>query len=189
MRGYPVSAETKRRARELRAQGLIYREIAAELGVARSTVYAWLSDPDGERLRARKQGYAGTCIDCGAPTNGYDGPGRASKRCVPCNGKHTYALTHQWIVESFAEWVEMFGAPPTANDWNPAATRALPLERWKHERTIGTGRKWPPVVTVVNHFGSWNNALRELGYRALAPDERWIGRRGIALRDADEAAA
>jgi DNA-directed RNA polymerase specialized sigma24 family protein len=39
----------------------------------------WCSD------RCRKTAlYAGRCVDCGAPTNGYDGPGTAAERCSAC---------------------------------------------------------------------------------------------------------
>lgn len=189
MRGTTYPPEIKAQALRLRQRGLIYREIAKLVGVPRATVCQWCTDPTGERARARKQAYAGTCVDCGATTNGYDGPGRASERCIPCNGKHAHSLTHQWIIDSFKEWVEMFGAPPSASDWNLSYARAHPYLHWKYERSMATGRKWPPVSSVVNHFGSWNNALRELGYRVLDPSEHWIGHEGIALRDADEAAA
>lgn len=37
-------AEEKRRARELRAQGMTYRQIAEELGVAKSSAYALAQD-------------------------------------------------------------------------------------------------------------------------------------------------
>lgn len=32
--------------------------------------------------RCRKAQYAGACEVCGAPTNGYNGPGKASRRCL-----------------------------------------------------------------------------------------------------------
>lgn len=41
-------------AQRLRAAGMYYREIAERLEVHQSTVIAWITDPDGERLRARK---------------------------------------------------------------------------------------------------------------------------------------
>lgn len=62
-------------ARTLRSQGLLLREIAAELGVARTTVGQYLADPDGARLKARRDGYRGRC-ECGSPTHGTNAPGR-----------------------------------------------------------------------------------------------------------------
>ena len=52
------------RSRELRERGWLLREIAAEMGVVAQTVFAWLDDPDGSNLRARKQRYGGVCVDC-----------------------------------------------------------------------------------------------------------------------------
>jgi hypothetical protein len=36
----------------------------------------------------RRKQYAGKCIDCGVATNGHDGPGKASDRCVTCANRH-----------------------------------------------------------------------------------------------------
>lgn len=71
-------------ARELRGGGLLLREIAERMGVAVSTVGSWLTDPDGSRLRARKDGYRGVCEVCGAPTTGGNGY-LAPRMCHRCN--------------------------------------------------------------------------------------------------------
>jgi hypothetical protein len=42
----------------------------------------WCSD----RCRKRTL-YAGVCVDCGAPTSGCNGPGKAPKRCQPCDAR------------------------------------------------------------------------------------------------------
>jgi hypothetical protein len=61
----------------------------------------WCSD------RCRKQTlYGGTCIDCGAPTNGSDGRGpHAAERCVSCaaaiNGTR---LRARWEPERRDDW-------------------------------------------------------------------------------------
>jgi hypothetical protein len=82
-------AERVARARTLRGEGRVLREIAEEMGVAIQTVHDWLSDPDGSKLKARKRRYAGRCVDCGAPTSGSEGRGaRAPKRCPACAGRH-----------------------------------------------------------------------------------------------------
>jgi hypothetical protein len=78
------------RARTLRDEGWVLREIVEQMGVAVSTVHDWLSDPDGSKLKARKRRYAGRCIDCGAATSGYAGQGpNAPKRCPTCAGRHS----------------------------------------------------------------------------------------------------
>lgn len=70
--------------RALRARGLTYKEIAAELGVKPTTVRNTLYDPDGSKARARKASYAGVCVECGGPTDGSNGAGKAAMRCLPC---------------------------------------------------------------------------------------------------------
>jgi orotate phosphoribosyltransferase-like protein len=42
------------RACALREQGLLLREIAAAMGVARKTVHGWLSDPDAAKPRSER---------------------------------------------------------------------------------------------------------------------------------------
>ena len=83
--GCSTRAEREAVARELRGQGLYVREVAERMGVAVSTADAYLNDPGGKRLRARKGGYRGKCIDCGAPTDGSNGPALAPLRCDACN--------------------------------------------------------------------------------------------------------
>lgn len=72
------------RARRLRDKGLLGREIAAELECALSTAYALLDDPDGSKLKARKDSYRGRCKRCGNETTGCNGPSKAPKRCIDC---------------------------------------------------------------------------------------------------------
>lgn len=80
----PTRAQRLEQIRELKARGLTSRQIAAEVGVAVNTVRDYLSDPTGAKARARKASYAGVCIECGGPTNGGSGPGKASLRCSYC---------------------------------------------------------------------------------------------------------
>jgi transposase len=75
-------------AQRLRSEGVILKEIAARIGVALSTVHMWLTDPDGEQLRARKESYRGVCVECGAPTSGGKGRGeKAPQRCGECSSR------------------------------------------------------------------------------------------------------
>jgi transcriptional regulator with XRE-family HTH domain len=77
-------AEKVRKAQGLRAEGWLFREIADYMGVAIQTVDSWLNDPDGSRLRARKESYCGSCELCGAPTDGSNGRGKAPRHCAAC---------------------------------------------------------------------------------------------------------
>lgn len=83
-RGVPRRAELAPVARQLRAEGLIYREIAARLGVSKQAVVEWCDDPDRSKIRARRARYGGTCVDCGGKTTGDKGPGKPHERCAGC---------------------------------------------------------------------------------------------------------
>jgi DNA-binding MarR family transcriptional regulator len=88
-------AEKVAKARELREQGALLREIAAELGVAVSTAGTLLSDPDGAKLRARKDSYRGTCEKCGTATDGSNGPGAAPALCCECTAHRHDERNHR----------------------------------------------------------------------------------------------
>lgn len=91
-------------------EGLIYREIGERLGVSTGTAFEWCADPDGSRLRARKAGYRGACIKCGATTSGCNGPGKAPLRCIPCGQEHVAEVKragHRAMVERVERlWAE-----------------------------------------------------------------------------------
>jgi hypothetical protein len=173
-------------------EGLMWREIAERLDIALPTAHEYYSDPDGVGVRARKAKTDGACVDCGARTVS-DG-GRAPERCRTHSDAHTRAVSRKWILDSFAEWHRIFGVPPTASEWNPASCRlrtrqpgdgpARALARYEF-----TGRPWPAPSLICRHFGTWNDAVRAAGFEPLAPNERWVGRRGIELRRQDEAVA
>lgn len=62
----------------------LQREIAERLGISRSYAASLVRDPDGTVERERKARYAGVCAECGGPTCGADGRGKAPKRCMAC---------------------------------------------------------------------------------------------------------
>lgn len=85
MRGHAArTPERVARAIALRAEGWKLREIAGEFGVSLQAIHEWVTDPDGAKRGARKARYRGSCERCGGPTDGSDGPGKASKRCLAC---------------------------------------------------------------------------------------------------------
>jgi hypothetical protein len=167
--------------RALREEGHTNRRIGEMLGISVSYVDDLYHDPSGERARARKRRFERACVDCGKTINP-NGIRPETIRCVPCKRAQIRAESRRWIIDSVAEWVGLFGAPPAANDWSPGDARAKGME-WKVLRTERTGRAWPVPPTVIAHFGSWNGMLRELGYRPLEPSEHRMGRHGVALRD------
>lgn len=129
------------RAQELRDRGLKLREIAAAMGVAYQTVHAWLSDPDGSKLAARKHSYRGTCEQCGGRTDGSNGRGRAPRVYKDC-----LTWSEDEIVTAMQRWAaEHGGIPPTTTEWRQC------------------GPWWPVASTVVQSIG-WNTALRLAGF-------------------------
>jgi hypothetical protein len=81
----PVPREERlAQIRPLLEQGMTTKHIALRLGVSAKTVRGILSDPDGSKARALKRSYRGTCLDCGGPTDGSNGPGKAPLRCIYC---------------------------------------------------------------------------------------------------------
>lgn len=68
----------------LRGAGLTYKQIAERLGKSYSTVNDLIYDPDGSKVKARKDGYRGVCVDCGGRTDGSNGRDKAPTRCLSC---------------------------------------------------------------------------------------------------------
>ena len=172
MRGHPTKTpERVAEAQRLRAQGLKWREIAERLGVHWKTAYNWVTDPDGSQKRARIDSYRGTCVECGNPTSGCNGRDGAPGRCVDCTPAHSRKLTRDWIIASIHEWVELFGGPPGAQDWNQHMAR-LNGRQDLVDRYQATGRPWPSTSAVQDNYGSWNEAIEEAGYEPCAPGQR-----------------
>jgi hypothetical protein len=61
--------------------------------------------------------YSGECRDCGARINTSGDVARRSERCNSCANQHKIDQSRRWILDSVAEWVELFGTPPSAVDW------------------------------------------------------------------------
>jgi hypothetical protein len=179
--GRAASAPVKRHSRAERAtqierlerRGLGTREIAAELGLARSTVNIYRRDPDGSRHRQRLERYRGRCRNCGTATSGSDGPGRAAEWCPRCAGKRRRSWTEERILAAIRAWAAETGSPPRVRDWSPA--HAVDgnggVRRYRSE----PGR-WPSASIVAVRFGSFRAALERAGLPvpAAAPESRRV---------------
>lgn len=154
-------------ARELREDGHTYREIGDLLGVAFQTVATWLTDPDGSRMRARKDSYAQPCVDCGAMTSGYNGR-RAEPRCIPCTNARKVIWDQNTVIAAIQRWDILNGRPPTAREWR---TRR--------------GGYWPTSRVVQYVFGSWNAGIAAAGLEPVPMgryrDETKRGKRPVAV--------
>jgi hypothetical protein len=169
MRGHPTKTpERVELARQLRVDGLVWREIGKRLGVCPSTVQAWVMDPDGTQGRARKDSYAQPCIDCGGPTSGSEGR-REKPRCHLCamqvEGGKRKVWTKEAVVLAIQEWDARYNDPPAVADWNSWVARAMNDEARaiRYERDHATGA-CPSFMAVVEAFGSWNAAICAAGF-------------------------
>lgn len=126
-------------------------EIARRLGVARSTVRAYLNDPDGSGARARalaRQG--GRCRSCGQLTGAARGS-RTFELCPGCAGASRASWSREQVLDAYAAWCSWFGSAPTSTDWNRThATRrgGRALERFRSGR-------WPTTTVIKRLFGGW----------------------------------
>lgn len=171
-------AERAAEAARLRAEGLIYKDIAARIGTSVSYAQELVTDPDGSGALARKARlYSFECSGCGKTivANGTKELANRTGYCQPCLGARERGMSRRWILESMAEWEDRFGVPPTATDWNPQAAYAKSVA-WKAQRLADTDRPWPSVSSVQAIFGSWNAALQAAGYDTFEPG--YYGREG-----------
>lgn len=168
MRGRTVkSPELVAEAQRLRGEGLVYREIGERLGVPLKSVYQWINDPDGAALRARKDSYAGICVDCGEPTSGSEGR-REEPRCHPCavalaNDERTI-WTSAALVCAIQEWAHEYGEPPGVIDWSPYDARTRLHDEARARRFEDADGQWPWFTHVVRVFGSWNAGIDAAGF-------------------------
>lgn len=172
-------AERAAEAARLTSQGLNRKQVAERMGIGPSYASALICDPTGEADRARKRSYGGACLDCGARLNGHNGRSAGPARCGRCAGAFATRTFKRWFLESVAEWVGLFGSPPSATDWNPPLARSHGMP-WKAERYAATGRAWPSVTGASRVFGSWNAALEAAGYPPPPPG---VYRDGRHVRD------
>jgi hypothetical protein len=150
-----VREERATKVRELRDEGLTYRAIAAHTGMAKSTISSLLTDPDGSKLKARKDSYRGICA-CGARTDGSAGPGRSPTRCTRCARAYAHDTrywTRERVLARLGAYIESHGGvPPSAMHWT----------------TISVGDGGVPLPTIRREFGSWKAALEACGLEAFA---------------------
>jgi hypothetical protein len=145
------------------------REIAAELGVAISTVDSWLNDPGGQRLKARKDGYRGLCERCGAATDGSGGRGQAPRLCSNCFRSQPHSLERAQRLGRGTK-----GRRYSDRDLLDALRRA---DRFGL-RTAPTYAKHagehqlPSMATLIHRFGSWNHARARAGLSTRPSNRR-----------------
>lgn len=143
---------------ELRAQGLLQREVSARLGISRAYASDLERDPEGLLSRARKDSYRGTCAGCGGPTTGSEGPNKRPERCEPCNRALRTAekkWTREACVDAIQRFARIHGRPPLADEWI------------KNDEAHG----YPPRTSVYQSsknrgapFAKWGDAIEAAGF-------------------------
>lgn len=163
--GY-TRAERVAEIERLERRGLDTREIAQQLGLARSTINTYRRDPDGSRHRRRVEGYRGRCRDCGRLTSGSGGRARAPARCRRCAGAQRRSWPGELIHQRIKDWTAETGSPPRVRDWSPAHA---PAGHQGAGRYLAERGQWPSASVVVSRFGSFPAAVRRAGLEPTAP--------------------
>lgn len=150
--------------------GLLWRQIAEQLEISRSYAQALYGDPDGAKARARKDSYAGVCVDCGGPTTGSEGRGpKRPRRCLDCRARYQHTDRHwvpEQIIATFLEFSEKVGRSPTVVDSHfrsPSIAAAISPERLAEAQDAWALVQLPSHGTVVREFGSWPKAVAAAG--------------------------
>jgi AcrR family transcriptional regulator len=125
----------------LREAKMTFRDIAEAMGMNEKTLRNYYSDPDGAKQAARRESYRGRCRQCGRPTDGSRGQGKAPELC-------TFCLQPRWeparILAAMRDFYAEHGRSPREVDGHHNS--ALPNES-----------------PVRRRFGTWNAALRAAG--------------------------
>ncbi len=134
----------------LHAEGVAIKDIARLNQVSYSFVSDLLNDPDGTKAARRKKRYAGTCLSCGRPTSGHDGPRNAPTICAQCF-QDKQSRERKWTPERLIAQLQAYGRkhghPPNSQDV-----------------LHGRGDISPNVTIVQREFGSWRAGLIAAGF-------------------------
>ena len=160
----PVDRVAERRraaalARHYRdSEQLSIAEIARRLGRAPATVKAYLYDPTGEKARAVKARYRGTCRSCGATTSPRNGKHDAHAYCHRCRpGAAEPQWTRARVRDALHRWAERYGRAPSSYDWSRTHARRRGGEA---RRRLEDG-DWPAPATVTRLYGTRARAVAD----------------------------
>ena len=114
--------------------------------------------------RCRVAQYGGVCKDCGAPTNGNGGPGKAPDYCIHHAARHAIGVwDKETVVGAIQDFARRFGRSPCPADFNIAMARGL-RHHWRIERYQAARGAWPSASSVQNVFSSWSAAIEAAGF-------------------------
>lgn len=167
------ASSTTAKCVKLIQKGLILEEIAAELGLNRSTVGAALADPERIKDAKRKQKRYGHCEGCGRKT--FNAGSTPPRFCQRCQGRGYAKWSPELLIQRIQEWAERYGRPPSVLDWSPSHCRLAPtLSRERAERYIQryTEGDWPEERVLAYYFGNHTAALKAAGFKPNPPGPR-----------------
>jgi transposase len=181
-------------ARELRERGVHYNEIAAELGVATSTIYRWVNPESAEqhrrtsrRAKARRRA---PCARCGRRASYEKAPGAL---CHDCELDVKNATVYETIAElwragrTYAEIAAVIGVEPDHHidrmrrrGWN-LERRMLPTDagavRARERMILALRARGVPnreiaarIGTSLESFHQMLHRMRQAGVAPLARD-------------------
>lgn len=169
--------------RRLREQGLLFREIGGRLGIATNTAQEYFNDPDGAKVRARKEARVGVCVDCGGPTRN-SGALAVPERCWTCGMAHRSTVQARLALSQAVTGTGLTWTDTEILDALRAASTDGTLSKTWYElwRASHAG---PTVRTVVQRFGSWAAGVEAAGLstrgRQRGPYANRLSREGALL--------
>lgn len=153
----------KERAEEVRRlhSWLTRKEISARLGISLTYVSELLTDPDGEKAKARKERYRRPCPRCGTLMCGSDGlHGKSSPSlchmCAREEAKKRRIWTREAIIEAIQEFAQEHGRPPLAMEWSSSRDNRYPAYSSVYRHRGKKGMYQP--------FASWADAIEAAGF-------------------------
>lgn len=175
LRGQDLRNRRSAEAIGLRADGLLYKEIAKRMGLSLSYTQALVRDPSGDEDRRRKSRYDRPCSSCGRTIN-RNGLRVGTGLCASCLSDDQQSKAKKRLISEMHRFEEEFGRQPKATDWNPGLAIASGLKP--------TPGIWPPVSSVQYTFGSWNAGIEAAGFEpSLRLSQQ--GPKGVSKQELD----
>jgi predicted DNA-binding protein (UPF0251 family) len=144
-------------------EGLMFKDIAARVGLSVSRTQALYDDPDGAKDRERKRRRSRPCAGCGKPV--HNSGSEPPERCAECAQEHSRTMDQRrkHSTQDRRVWTDDgIGARlrHLARDGAPTKRR---YDTWYAGMPEGT---MPSSPTIITRYGSWNEALAAAGVNA-----------------------
>lgn len=142
------SSEQRELVLQLRANGMLIREIVEQVGVPKSTVTRWCNPQfekkDRAKARQRKFSKRRKCPQCGKRMN------NTANLCITCYKASQRYWTRERVIEAMQAWATKHGYSPTYREWSRS------------------GNDHPATATILAGpnplFNSWSEALVAAGF-------------------------